>query len=90
MALTDKEQTHQHYLAWKGLQDRLISDFDKVLRYEAEVSIETEGRVYYIVSRLDKIKEEITFVTEQLTVFREKLLSFSKQKEEEENTECKN
>jgi len=79
MALTDKEQTHQHYLAWKDLQDKYISDFNKVLRYEAETLVETEGRVYYIVSHLDKIKEKIAFATEQLTFFKEKLLSFREQ-----------
>lgn len=83
MALTDKEQACQHYLAWKDLQDKYISEFDKVLRYEVETLVETEGRVSYIVSHLDKIKEKIAFATEQLTVFKEKLLSFREQEKGE-------
>ena len=81
MALTKKEQTHQHYLAWKDLQDECISEFNWVLQHEAETPVATEGRVYYIVSHLDKIKEKIAFATEQLTFFKEKLLSFSKQED---------
>lgn len=89
MALTDKEQTHQHYLAWKGLQDRLISDFNDVLRYEAETLVGKEEQVSRITTTLNQIKEELSFATSHLTFFEERLQFFDKQ-EEEENTECKN
>ena len=78
MALTDKEQTHQHYLAWIGLQERLISDFNNVLRYEAETLVETEERVIYIATNLNKIKDELTFATDHLSFFEERLRSFDK------------
>lgn len=84
MALTDKEQTHQHYLAWINFRDMLISDFNKVLRHEAETLVETAGRIFHIVESLDKIKEKIAFANDHITFFEERIHILSKQKEEEE------
>lgn len=83
MALTDKEQLQQHYLAWKGLQDECISEFNWVLQHEAETPVETMGRVSSIVSHLDKIREKIAFATEQLTLFKERLQHLDKQEKGE-------
>lgn len=79
MALTDKEQTQLHYNAWKGLRDRLISDFNEVLRYEAETLVETEEQMSRIMTTLNQIKEELSFVTRHLTFFEERLRFLNKQ-----------
>ena len=83
MALTDKEQAHQHYRAWINFQNMLISDFNKVLRHEAETSVETAGRIFHIVESLDKIKEKIAFANDQLTFFEERIQFLNKQDEGE-------
>lgn len=79
MALTDKEQSQLHYNAWKGLQNRLISDFNDVLRYEAETLIETEEQMSRIMTTLNQIKEELSFVTHHLTFFEERIQILNKQ-----------
>lgn len=79
MALTDKEQTHQHYLAWINFRDMLISDFNKVLRHEAETLVETAGRIFHIVESLDKIKEKIAFANDHITFFEERIHILNKQ-----------
>jgi DNA repair ATPase RecN len=83
MALTKKEQACQHYLAWKGPQDKYISDINDVLRYEAETLVEAEEQVSRITTTLNQIKEKIAFATEQLTFFEERLPFFDKHEEKE-------
>ena len=83
MALTDKERSQLHYNAWKGLQNRLISDFNDVLRYEAETLIETEEQMSRIMTTLNQIKEELSFVTYHLTFFEERIQILNKQEEGE-------
>lgn len=79
MALTDKEQSQLHYNAWRDLQNRLISDFNDVLRYEAETLVGKEEQVSRIMTTLNQIKEELSFVTSHLTFFEERLRFLNKQ-----------
>lgn len=79
MALTDKEQSQLHYNAWRDLKEKLIFDFNRVLRHEAETLIETEGRILDIVINLNKIKEELELVNTHLTFFKERLQRLDKQ-----------
>jgi hypothetical protein len=81
MALTDKEQSQLHYNAWINFRNMLISDFNKVLRHEAETLVETAGRIFHIVESLDKIKERIAFANDHLTFFEERIQFLNKQEE---------